>query len=179
MNYRKIWEEAYGPIPKDKEGRSYEIHHIDGNRENNSLKNLICLSVQEHYKLHFKQGDEAACHAIRLRMKGYNLTGWHHSEETKQKMRKPRLKRECTYCAKKVGNLFRHELTCKVNPSRKTLSLSKEHRQKISQALKGHKHSEDTKRKISKAHKGKEISDQHKQKLREFNLGRKRLKKVA
>ena len=52
MNYRKLWEQNYGPIPKDETGRTYDIHHIDGNRKNNSLDNLICLSIEDHYKIH-------------------------------------------------------------------------------------------------------------------------------
>ncbi len=68
-NYRKIYEEARGPIPKDQEGRTYDIHHIDGNRENNDLSNLVALSIQDHYDLHFKQGDYSACLLISYRMK--------------------------------------------------------------------------------------------------------------
>jgi hypothetical protein len=33
--YRKIYEQNYGHIPKDSAGRTYEIHHIDGNHKNN------------------------------------------------------------------------------------------------------------------------------------------------
>lgn len=69
MNYRKIWIEANGPIPKDENGRTYEIHHKDGNRKNNDLDNLMCLSIQEHYDIHLAQKDYQACHAIKLRMK--------------------------------------------------------------------------------------------------------------
>jgi len=68
MGYRKKWEKAYGPIPKDEKGRSYEIHHIDGNRKNNVLSNLQCLSLQEHYELHLSQGDYAAAFRIAQRM---------------------------------------------------------------------------------------------------------------
>lgn len=68
-NYRQIWEQAYGSIPKDRDGRSYEIHHIDGNRNNNALENLICIPIQEHYDIHHKQGDWGACAAIVMRMK--------------------------------------------------------------------------------------------------------------
>lgn len=68
MGYRKKWEKAYGPIPKDEKGRSYEIHHIDGNRKNNDLSNLQCLSLQEHYELHLSQGDYAAAFRIAQRM---------------------------------------------------------------------------------------------------------------
>jgi len=64
-----LYEQAHGPIPKDEDGRSYEIHHIDGNRNNNELSNLRCVSIQEHYDIHFAQGDWAACHRIAAKMK--------------------------------------------------------------------------------------------------------------
>lgn len=66
--HRKIWEESNGPIPLDSDGRSYEIHHVDGNPENNDISNLICVTIQEHYDIHFKQGDYGACHLIAKRM---------------------------------------------------------------------------------------------------------------
>lgn len=67
--YRKIWEEIKGPIPKDKNGRSFEIHHIDGNNANNDISNLKCVSIQEHYNIHYEQGDWGACLALSKRMK--------------------------------------------------------------------------------------------------------------
>lgn len=66
--YRRIYENNHGPIPKDENGRSYEIHHIDGNHSNNHIDNLICVSIQEHYDIHYKQGDWAACSLITSRM---------------------------------------------------------------------------------------------------------------
>ena len=60
-NYRKIWEEANGPIPVDDSGRSFEIHHIDGDRENNAIDNLQCVSVFDHFFIHHEKGDVAAC----------------------------------------------------------------------------------------------------------------------
>jgi len=59
--YRKIYENHYGNIPRDREGRSYEIHHIDGNHSNNDPTNLTALTLTEHYEIHFKQGDYFAC----------------------------------------------------------------------------------------------------------------------
>ena len=67
-NYRKIWEDANGPIPKDELGRSYEIHHIDGNRKNNDLSNLMCVSIQEHYDIHKNQKDYCAAFRISQRL---------------------------------------------------------------------------------------------------------------
>jgi hypothetical protein len=68
-NYRKIWESHFGQIPKDSDGKSYEIHHIDGNRSNNNIKNLKCVSIQEHYNIHHAQSDWAECLFISERMK--------------------------------------------------------------------------------------------------------------
>lgn len=68
-DHRKIYETHIGPIPKDEEGRSYEIHHIDGNHNNNSLSNLLCVSIKEHYEIHKSQGDFRACLIMSQRMK--------------------------------------------------------------------------------------------------------------
>lgn len=84
--YRKVWEDANGTIPVDEQGRSYEIHHIDGDSNNNNLANLRCLSIQDHYEIHKQQGDDEACHAIKLRMDNTPLVGWKHSESTKSKI---------------------------------------------------------------------------------------------
>jgi hypothetical protein len=65
--YRQIWSSYHGPIPKDTDGRSYEIHHIDGNHENNDITNLIALSIHEHYEIHYWQEDRDACAAIAMR----------------------------------------------------------------------------------------------------------------
>lgn len=68
MSYRKIWESVYGPIPKDENGRSYEIHHIDGNHSNNSVENLKLVTIEEHYNIHLQQKDYGACWSIANRM---------------------------------------------------------------------------------------------------------------
>jgi hypothetical protein len=68
-NYRKIYIEHHGSIPKDSNNRSYDIHHIDGDRENNEPTNLVALSIQEHYNIHYAQKDWGACHKIGLRMR--------------------------------------------------------------------------------------------------------------
>lgn len=93
-NYRKLYKSVFGEIPKDDLGRSYEIHHIDGNHNNNSIENLLCVSIEEHYNIHLSQGDFAAANLIAerintpsLKLKGFKRP---HTEETKAKLRRPK-----------------------------------------------------------------------------------------
>jgi hypothetical protein len=60
-NYHKIYENHYGPIPREPDNRAYEIHHIDGNHDNNNPANLVAVTLQEHYNIHYAQGDYGAC----------------------------------------------------------------------------------------------------------------------
>lgn len=62
--YRKIYESHYGLIPKEENGRSYEIHHIDGDSNNNEPANLVALTLQDHYDIHYAQQDYIACFLI-------------------------------------------------------------------------------------------------------------------
>lgn len=67
--YRKIYEQHYGKISKDELGRTYDIHHIDGNHSNNDPSNLVALSMQQHYDIHHAQGDWHACQMLAPRLK--------------------------------------------------------------------------------------------------------------
>lgn len=67
--YRKIYKQHYNIIPKDEFGRVYDIHHKDGNHENDSIDNLIAIPIQEHYDIHYANEDWKACVMIGLRMK--------------------------------------------------------------------------------------------------------------
>jgi hypothetical protein len=96
VNYRSIWEKNYGPIPKDENGVSYQIHHIDGNRNNNELNNLMCVSLDEHIEIHKKQKDWASV-AFLEQMRGKIVTGWKHSTETKEKIRQNNLENPRRY----------------------------------------------------------------------------------
>jgi hypothetical protein len=77
MNHRKLWIKKFGPIPKDADGRSLEIHHIDGNHKNNTIDNLQLVTIQEHYDIHYSNGDYGACALIAKRM---NLPPDHSSK---------------------------------------------------------------------------------------------------
>ena len=62
--HRKIYEQHFGKIPTDQFGRTYDIHHIDGNHSNNSPENLKAVTVQEHFDIHLSQCDYGACYLI-------------------------------------------------------------------------------------------------------------------
>lgn len=62
--HKKIYERYFGIIPRDIEGRLYDIHHIDGNCVNNEPLNLVALSKKDHYDIHFKQGDWGAAQRL-------------------------------------------------------------------------------------------------------------------
>ena len=68
VNYRKIYEAHYGPIPTQKDGKTYEVHHLDGNHSNNTPTNLTAITIQEHFDIHFAQGDYDACTLIIKRL---------------------------------------------------------------------------------------------------------------
>jgi hypothetical protein len=84
LNHRRIYELHYGQIPKDKSGRTYDIHHIDNNHSNNDPANLQAVTIQEHYDIHYQQGDSNACLAIAMRL---NLTPEQISELSKRTQR--------------------------------------------------------------------------------------------
>lgn len=129
MSYRKIWMKHNGDIPKDEKGRMYEIHHIDGNRANNQLENLQCVSIEEHLRIHLLQGDYHAAKMISGRL-GYSI---------KDTVPMPEEKRE----------EIRNRMLGDNNPMKRP-----EVAQKVSIALKGRKKSTEAEAKRIKSREG-------------------------
>lgn len=45
--HRVVWETAHGPLPQ-----GYEVHHLDFDRSNWQLGNLLALDRRSHRKVH-------------------------------------------------------------------------------------------------------------------------------
>ena len=50
--HRLVYESHYGKIPKDKNGKSFHIHHINGKKDDNRIQNLEAMSHSDHMRLH-------------------------------------------------------------------------------------------------------------------------------
>ena len=68
--HRKIYRKHYGPIP-----RGYHVHHIDGNHLNNDPSNLKAVTIQEHFDIHYKQGDYGACARLQKQIMNNDYEG--------------------------------------------------------------------------------------------------------
>ena len=104
--HRFVWEENNGVIPK-----GYEIHHIDFNKSNNHISNLIMLSKKEHLEIHSKSLTDKQRQFKRDNMNNVarpKAIEWHKSKEGLEwhkkhyqeclKDSKPKMKRECVFC---------------------------------------------------------------------------------
>ena len=69
--------------------KDYDIHHIDENKMNNSLSNLVYLTRSEHIKMHNKGkklSEETKKKMSEVHKGNKNMLGKQHSEETKKKI---------------------------------------------------------------------------------------------
>lgn len=83
-SHRHLWKKHYGDIPRDVNGRSLEIHHINGDHHDNRIENLMLVSIEEHLRIHQERGDWGACVLISKRM---GLSPTHCSDIQKGKKR--------------------------------------------------------------------------------------------
>ena len=55
--HRRAWKRHYGRFPRC----GYHLHHVDGDSNNNSVSNLVELTPQQHFEVHYHQQDWYAC----------------------------------------------------------------------------------------------------------------------
>jgi len=107
--HRMVWISHFGEIKN-----GYEIHHIDGNKNNNEIENLECLSIRQHKIHHGKILTEEQKEKMRenlienVRPKASEWHGstagieWHkqHYEDMKDKLHE-KSEYDCKWCGKK------------------------------------------------------------------------------
>lgn len=192
MDYRKIWIKEYGEIPFDENGIKYEIHHIDGNRSNNVIQNLKCLSIKDHYDIHYKQEDWFACQIISSRM---NIN---HKEKDDLIKKSSELKTNLKWITNDIQDKRIHleeELPegykygrCKggwkgprpqsfkdtMSKAKKGVPLSEKHKKALmglKRGMFGKKHTEKSKRKMSEASLGVKKTVEHCENISKSHVG--------
>lgn len=108
--HQYIWMTVNGDIPE-----GYQIHHIDGDKSNNSIYNLTLIEQSKHIAIHNKEHKR--------------MLGKHHSEESKNKMsesHKGKILSEDT--KEKISNTMKGKV-----PNNKGKHRSEETKKKISE----------------------------------------------
>jgi len=197
-DYQFIWENHFGPIPFDDFGRKFHIHHIDGNRLNNSIQNLKCLSVQDHYNIHYEQKDYYACFLLARRFLKYNeeelnnlrkLVGENLKDTITVKDNNGKYYRvskdDTAYLTGDLVGVTKGFVSGKIIATGKSIHLSQEKFEELKEAgiVKGvtagiplspeHKH------KVSEAISGLRRTVEHKKNYRQGTVGRRRIENVV
>ena len=120
---RSVWRFHNGKIPL-----GYHIHHIDGNHQNNNIKNLKLVTIKEHAELHKEAylknkrwQDYYAWKGLSGQLKKQDLINQIYKENGKQQ----------------YIHMHTKEARKKMAMTKKGSKLTEEHRKKISEGLKG------------------------------------------
>ena len=82
--HQYVWEKENGPTPK-----GWEIHHIDGDTDNNDISNLQAMPMLEHKAIHTEQlrNDPARLEKMRINFElnaRPKANEWHGSKEGRE-----------------------------------------------------------------------------------------------
>ena len=155
---RHIWESYH----KSSLLPGIQIHHLDGNPFNNAISNLKAVNPEEHWLIHFKQGDSVALRGnfIQFGNNYLSLT----PEEQKEKMKK---------LSRAGQNKWK-------NDPKWREEMIKNHRLGKNNPFYGRHHTEETKKKISAIKRpsgkdhyfyGKKHTKEHKKLMSEARKG--------
>lgn len=148
VNYRRIWENHHQACVL----KGMHIHHIDGDPHNNDPENLMICTPEEHWDIHYRQGDIVALSGKFIqgaaeagRKGGKAGVGWKFSKEGSERLSQSLIE---SYIRRGGSPL-------------KGTSISEETKAKISEGVRGEKngmfnkkHSKEAKAKMSKNRKG-------------------------
>lgn len=114
--HRYVWETETGnKIPK-----GYDVHHVDRNKDNNDIDNLLLISNTDHLTIHQHIMTDAELKARSERVAKYmrpKAIEWHKSEEGRAWHRshgvevykkRTAVKYICTYCGKEYKTRNRY-----------------------------------------------------------------------
>lgn len=77
--HRYVWEKEVGTIPK-----GCQIHHINGNKADNSIENLAIMTSSGHQRLHGAEERRKAICRENVKKAIAAAPAWHHSEAGKK-----------------------------------------------------------------------------------------------
>lgn len=124
-----MWQKYNGDIPK-----GYEVNHIDENKDNNEISNLMLMSKHDHLKWHYEHDKERLIPIWRgnLDKARIKASEWHKSEEGRKqtakikkgkKIPKKYVKR-CSVCGKVYRAAFARSKFCSPNCQTKGRKMS-------------------------------------------------------
>ncbi|HJZ04589.1 MAG TPA: HNH endonuclease signature motif containing protein [Patescibacteria group bacterium] len=77
--HRKIWEYQHGQIPEN-----HHVHHVDGDKSNNSIENLELMSVTDHLRLHMSSHERKEMSRRSIGKAIEAARPWHSTPEGKE-----------------------------------------------------------------------------------------------
>ena len=113
--HRAVWEYYNGPIPD-----GWQVHHIDGDVDNNDISNLQCLPAKEHLRHHARKNEQDPDFVARqienLKAAQEAAKEWHGSPEGKEwhrkhvaesigKVRENKIVKTCEFCGKQFDGM--------------------------------------------------------------------------
>lgn len=102
--HRYVWESENGPIPE-----GYDIHHVDHDKGNNDISNLLLVSRSEHQRLHSSDVPIEERARILIMYAVPKSKAWHRSEEGREWHRRhgaevaknlEPIEYRCSYCGR-------------------------------------------------------------------------------
>lgn len=117
--HRYVWEKEKGPISK-----GLHVHHIDENKDNNTIQNLCLITASDHMKLHADKYIEKNRNKFNDHLDNIRplASAWHKSDlgrkAKSERMIKaiqirPKIARKCEYCGNETVQIgFKEKRFC-------------------------------------------------------------------